>query len=163
MARAAYVGPVAKGGVEGLPLWVEEVPDVTQTGNFKNLRLLLNNLSGKHRGDESSCRWAATVPVGVVSPVQCRKEAAGSQQHRAFREDGTPVIDPLKVVFSDGGHTDGTCRTIQELVAISIRSRETRTSGHTSVAHKHWESPVRRENMQTPPKERPRESLSLSS
>lgn len=52
MASAAYVAPIAKGSVEGLSLWVEEVPDVTETGDFKNLRLLLNNLSGKHRRDE---------------------------------------------------------------------------------------------------------------
>lgn len=54
MRSAAYVGSIAKGGVEGLPLWVEEVPDVAETGDFKNLRLLLNNLSGEHRGDEES-------------------------------------------------------------------------------------------------------------
>lgn len=51
MGSTAYVGPVAKGGVEWLSLWVEEFPDVTETGNFKDLRLLLNNLSGKHRAE----------------------------------------------------------------------------------------------------------------
>lgn len=51
MGSTAYVGPVAEGGVEGLSLWVEEFPDVTETGNFKDLRLLLNNLSGKHSAD----------------------------------------------------------------------------------------------------------------
>lgn len=51
VGSTAYVGPVAKGGVEWLSLWVEEFPDVTETGNFKDLRLLLNNLSGKHRAE----------------------------------------------------------------------------------------------------------------
>lgn len=48
-ASVAYVGPVAEGGVEGLHPRGEEVPDVTETGDFENLGLLLNNLSGKHK------------------------------------------------------------------------------------------------------------------
>lgn len=50
----------------------------------------------------------AAVPVCAVLPVESREEAAGSQQHRTFREDRASVIDPLKVVFGDGGHADGT-------------------------------------------------------
>lgn len=41
----SYISPVSEGCVEGPSLWVEQVLDVTETGNFKNLRLLLNNLS----------------------------------------------------------------------------------------------------------------------
>lgn len=49
MGSITHISPVAEGGVEGLLLWVEELPDVTETGDFKNLRLLLDNLSGKHK------------------------------------------------------------------------------------------------------------------
>lgn len=41
----SIISPVAKGRVERLPLWVEQVSDVTETGNFKHLWLLLNHLS----------------------------------------------------------------------------------------------------------------------
>lgn len=69
----AYVGPVAKGSVEGLPLWVEQVPDVAQTGDFKNLRLLLDDLSGKHKAVEcSSARRTLMYPS--VQPCLCRAE-----------------------------------------------------------------------------------------
>lgn len=78
----SIISPVAEGRVERLPLWVEQVSDVTKTSNFKYLWLLLNHLS-----------------------VKSGKEAAGSQQDRAFREDSAFVIDPLQVVFSDSSHT----------------------------------------------------------
>lgn len=92
------------------------------------------------------------MPVCAALPVESRKEAAGSQQHGAFREDSASIIHPLKVVFGDGGHTDGTRRTIQELVAISAKNRETRISKHTSDHDIHMtETPNNWENMQTPP------------
>ena len=53
----SYVRPVAEGGVEGLPLRVEQVPDVTQTGDFKHLRLLLNHLSAQVRTDRGQSDW----------------------------------------------------------------------------------------------------------
>lgn len=50
-AALAYVSPVAEGCVEGPSLWVEQVPNVTEAGDFKNLRLLLDNLPAqKARG-----------------------------------------------------------------------------------------------------------------
>lgn len=50
-AALAYVSPVAKGCIEGPSLWVEQVSDVTEAGDFKNLRLLLDNLPAqKARG-----------------------------------------------------------------------------------------------------------------
>lgn len=59
----AYVGPVAKGSVEGLPLWVEQLPDVAETGDFENLGLLLDDLSGKHKAVEcSSARRTLAYP-----------------------------------------------------------------------------------------------------
>lgn len=67
MGHIAYIGPVAKGSVEGLPLWVEEVPDVTETGNFKNLRLLLDNLSGKHKPAEYSSASGTLLYLSVQS------------------------------------------------------------------------------------------------
>lgn len=73
MGRIAYVGPVAKGSVEGLPLWVEEVPDVTETGDFKNLRLLLDNLSGQHKPVESSSASRKLLYLCVQSYL-CRAE-----------------------------------------------------------------------------------------
>lgn len=41
----SIIGPVAECCVERLSVGVEQVPDVTETGNFKHLRLLLNHLS----------------------------------------------------------------------------------------------------------------------
>lgn len=73
MGSIAYVGPVAKGGVEGLPLWVEEVPDVTETGDFKNLRLLLDNLSGKHKPVECGCGSRTLMYLSVQS-YRCSAE-----------------------------------------------------------------------------------------
>lgn len=49
--------------------------------------------------------WSVTIVAFV--PVQCRKEAAGSQQYGAFREDSAFVIHPLQVVLSDASHTYG--------------------------------------------------------
>lgn len=69
--------------------------------------------------------------------MKSRQEAAGSQQHRAFREDRASVIDPLKVVFSDGGHADGTRGTIQKLVAISAKNRDAMISKHAADLYKH--------------------------
>lgn len=52
-------------------------------------------------------------------PVQSWEEATGSQQHGPFREDRPSVVDPLKVVLSDGRHANGSCWTVQELVTVS--------------------------------------------
>lgn len=43
----AYISPVPERRVEGLSLWVEQVPDVPETSNFKHLWFLLNNLSAQ--------------------------------------------------------------------------------------------------------------------
>lgn len=73
-----YIGPVAKGGVEGLPLWDEEVPDVTETGDFKNLGLLLDNLSGTHKPVEYY--WILLLSISrtllylSVQPYLCSAE-----------------------------------------------------------------------------------------
>ena len=39
-----HIGPVPKGGIEGLFLGQKELLDVTQAGNLEHLRLLLNHL-----------------------------------------------------------------------------------------------------------------------
>lgn len=41
-----HVGPVPKGSVEGLFIGQEQLPDVTQAGNFEHLWFLLNHLPG---------------------------------------------------------------------------------------------------------------------
>ena len=56
-------------------------------------------------------------------PVQSGEEAAGSQQDRALRENRPLVVDPLQVVLGDGRHADGPRRTVQELIAVSVRDK----------------------------------------
>ena len=97
----AYIGPVTEGCVEGLPLGVEQISDVGKAGDLKHLRLFLHHLS-----------------------VQGREETAGGQQHRALGEDGAFVVHPLQVALGDIGHADGPRRTVQELVAVPRRERE---------------------------------------
>lgn len=71
----AYVSPVAKGRVEGPSLWVEQVPDVTEAGDFKNLRLLLDNLSAQVKTHSSqSKRLSGQVFVSLhtfIYFIQC--------------------------------------------------------------------------------------------
>lgn len=50
LCSEAYVSPVTEGSIERLSVWVEQVSDVTETGDLKNLRLLLNHLPEKTRG-----------------------------------------------------------------------------------------------------------------
>lgn len=47
LAAWTHISPVAKGSVEGPSLRVEQISDVTQTGDFKNLRLLLDDLTAR--------------------------------------------------------------------------------------------------------------------
>lgn len=49
LAALTHIGPVAKSSIEGLSFWVEQISDVTQTGNFKNLWLLLNDFTAKRK------------------------------------------------------------------------------------------------------------------
>lgn len=72
MGSITYIGPVAKGGIEGLPLWVEEVPDVIETGYFKNLGLLLNHLSGKQKPVEYSS--ARKILLSSMQSYLCSAE-----------------------------------------------------------------------------------------
>lgn len=43
----AYIRPVAESRIERLFVWSEQVPDVTKTGDLKNLWLLLNHLPAR--------------------------------------------------------------------------------------------------------------------
>ena len=42
-----HIGSVAKGCIERLPVWIEEVPDVIETSDLKHLWLLLDHFSKK--------------------------------------------------------------------------------------------------------------------
>jgi hypothetical protein len=63
--------------------------------------------------------------------VEGGEQAAGGQHQRAPGQDCALVIDPVQVATGHVGHTDGTGRTVQKLVAIS-KIQATTPSAKTS-------------------------------
>lgn len=60
--------------------------------------------------------------VSVVSrcawPVQGWKQAAGAEHHRAHRQHGSPLIDPVQVAPRHIGHADGPRRAVHKLIPV---------------------------------------------
>lgn len=58
-------------------------------------------------------------------PVQSWKEAARAEKDGAHRKHGASLVDPVEVTSGHVSHANSSSRTVQELVAISDRERET--------------------------------------
>lgn len=70
----------------------------------------------------------ASTPTGKL-PVEGREQAAGRQHQRASRQDRPLIIDPVQITTGHVGHADGTCRTVQKLVAIPKRQHTHKQPG----------------------------------
>lgn len=87
--------PVPKSSIKGLCVWEKQVFDVCQTLDFELFWLLFNHFS-----------------------VQGGEEAAGAQQKRPLWQHCAPLVDPVQIAPRHVCHPNGTCRTIEKLVAI---------------------------------------------
>lgn len=67
------------------------------------------------------------VHVVCVWPVQSREKAAGAEQHRAHRQHGSPLIDPVQVASRHVSHTNGPRRAEHKFISIPVTERETKT------------------------------------
>lgn len=59
--------------------------------------------------------------AGWAVPVQGGEEAAWAEQQRPLWQHCAPLVDPMQIAPRHVCHPDGTCRTIEKLVAIPKR------------------------------------------
>lgn len=62
--------------------------------------------------------------INKVWPVKGREQAAGAEQHRAHRQHGPLLVDPVQVASGHIRHADGPRGTVHELVSIPFREKQ---------------------------------------
>lgn len=120
---------------------MEKLPYVRETLNLELLWFFLNHLPTDmlhvrcHTllGSWTNSRWKLEFLVSTFSwwlcinevwPVKGREQAAGAEQHRAHRQHGSLLVDPVQVASGHVRHADSPRGTVHELVSIPIREKQ---------------------------------------
>lgn len=107
---------------------MEKLLYVRQTLDLELLWFFLNHLP-THASETGSLTFSFNTVswwlcVSSVWPVEGREQAAGAEQHRAHRQHGSPLVDPVQVASGHVRHADSPRGAVHELVSIPVGGKQ---------------------------------------